>query len=144
MMSVELGGRQIRLCDCFAIRDDSVLTLHPDTGQIESISLAPATQPERAAIQAATAAPFGAEAAAEAGRKVKCQVLINPVSGSGKGLEIWASVKPFVQQCDHLVQFEVTETQRAGHAWTIGNEVDLSTVDAFIIVGGDGLMHEFV
>jgi len=39
---------------------------------------------------------------------------------------------------------EVTETQRAGHAWTIGNEVDLSTVDAFIIVGGDGLMHEFV
>merc|ERR1712166_394368 len=82
-MSVELGGRQIRLCDCFAIRDDSVLTLHPDTGQIESISLAPATQPERAAIQAATAAAMKKKKRRSGGAAVDAQPADRPTVVEG-------------------------------------------------------------
>lgn len=121
-----------------------VLTLNPDTKRFDSTSLEHITQSEREQIATIVGIPFGAASAMEKRRQIKCVVILNPVSGSGNAAAIWSSVSGFVDQMADAVQFEIIETQHAGHAWEIAHESDLLSMDCFLFVGGNSLIHEFV
>lgn len=70
-------------------------------------------------------------------------VFVNPVGGTGNALRIWERhTLPFLINAG--VNYELVVTERANHAKDIMSTTDLTTVDAVVIVGGDGLIFEVV
>lgn len=68
-------------------------------------------------------------------------VLINPASGSGKAPQIWAQAKALLD-CATGLRITERQTTRAGEAFDVAKELDLTTCDGIVIVSGDGLVHE--
>ncbi len=69
-------------------------------------------------------------------------IIVNPNSGGRKGLKVLERVKPILEEGGCTVK--VLETKYAGHAKVLANEEDLSEIDVFAPIGGDGTVHEVV
>ncbi|KAF0691774.1 Aste57867_17045 [Aphanomyces stellatus] len=74
--------------------------------------------------------------------KRKFLVLINPISGKGKGEKLFEKIEHLFAQAN----IEVTKvlTERAGHATELGKAFDHSVYDVLVVVGGDGIAYEVV
>ncbi|KAG6614371.1 putative sphingosine kinase [Phytophthora cinnamomi] len=70
-------------------------------------------------------------------------VLVNPVSGSGRALQIYENkVAPVLRFAN--VETEVKVMDHANHAMEIVMEVPLGVYDCVVAVGGDGSLYEIV
>ncbi|KAI9184652.1 hypothetical protein H9P43_003707 [Blastocladiella emersonii ATCC 22665] len=72
-------------------------------------------------------------------------VVVNPFSGRKRGKRVaQGTLLPLLQLSheDHTVL--VRETIGPNHAATIAQEIDINTHDGALLVGGDGIVHEFV
>ena len=70
-------------------------------------------------------------------------VLLNPFGGAGAAIRNWRLVEPLFQEAH--IDYELTETQHAGHAGEIvRDQISPGQFDAIITVSGDGLIHEIV
>lgn len=68
-------------------------------------------------------------------------IIVNPFSGEKKGTKLFENVvKPMLDSADVL--YEVTETQRPGHATELAKQLKLDEWSAIATVSGDGLLHE--
>ncbi|CAH0475175.1 unnamed protein product [Peronospora belbahrii] len=73
----------------------------------------------------------------------KFLVLVNPVSGPGRALQIYESrVAPVLQFAN--VETEVKIMERANHAMDIVMDLPLNVYDCVVAVGGDGSLYEIV
>ncbi len=70
------------------------------------------------------------------------QILINPNSGRQQASQIFERVRPLFTK-SHL-QFTVTETSSGEDTKNVVRELDLSTTDGLVIVGGDGTIHDAI
>ena len=69
-------------------------------------------------------------------------LVINPNSGKKRGLKIFKSIKPILD--DKKIKYDVIETKYSGHAIKVATELIIENYDGLIIVGGDGTFHEVV
>lgn len=67
---------------------------------------------------------------------------VNPQGGTKRGLGILEQVKPVFETSQ--VDLHIRETEYAGHAGNMINEMDLSGCDGFCLIGGDGTLHEVI
>ncbi len=67
---------------------------------------------------------------------------VNPQGGTKRGLGILEQVKPVFETSQ--VDLHIRETEYAGHAGDMINEMDLSGCDGFCLIGGDGTLHEVI
>ena len=67
---------------------------------------------------------------------------VNPQGGTKRGLGILEQVKPVFETSQ--VDLHIRETEYAGHAGDMINEMDLSRCDGFCLIGGDGTLHEVI
>ena len=67
---------------------------------------------------------------------------VNPHGGRKNGLTVLRQVKPIFDAAG--IDLTIFETEYAGHAREFIRDLDLSEVDGFCAVGGDGTMHEVV
>ncbi|GAA0352230.1 diacylglycerol/lipid kinase family protein [Bacillus horti] len=71
--------------------------------------------------------------------------IINPVAGSGKGSKVWELIKADLET--ENVYYRSFFTKHAGHAEDIAlqiAELHGERLEAIIVVGGDGTMHEVI
>ncbi|NQU68257.1 MAG: diacylglycerol kinase family lipid kinase [Candidatus Marinimicrobia bacterium] len=73
---------------------------------------------------------------------MKYYVLVNPHGGLKKGRRLLEQVKPIFQRAG----FELTiiDSTFAGHIRELAHQLDYTGYDGFIVIGGDGSMHEMV
>lgn len=70
--------------------------------------------------------------------------IVNPKSRTGKGLDIWKSVKKYLKE--HNISFKAVDTKYVGHATELAREVcslphrELNLV----VIGGDGTINEVI
>lgn len=69
-------------------------------------------------------------------------ILINPFSCAGRALKNWEYIKEILVH--FYLDFEVKETQFAGHAKDMMQNSDLSMYTGVVTVSGDGLIHEVI
>lgn len=67
---------------------------------------------------------------------------VNPHGGDQKGPAILRQVQPVFDAAG--IELSIYETEYAGHAQKIIQSVDLTDVDGFCTIGGDGTFHEVV
>ena len=72
----------------------------------------------------------------------KLQILINPNSGTQQASQIFEKVRPLFTKSN--LEFSVTETSSGEDTKNIVREMDLSTTDGIVIVGGDGTIHDAI
>ncbi|MEE9167750.1 MAG: diacylglycerol kinase family protein [Candidatus Neomarinimicrobiota bacterium] len=65
---------------------------------------------------------------------------VNPFGGKKKALEVLKRVTPVFESSG--AKLEIRETEYAGHAGDMINQIDFSDWDGFCLVGGDGTLHE--
>ena len=69
--------------------------------------------------------------------------IINPHSRSGRGQEIWESVKKYMDGCGP--EYEAYFTEKPGHASELAHRIAaLSIPCTMTVVGGDGTMNEVI
>lgn len=69
-------------------------------------------------------------------------MIVNPNSGGKKGIKLMNRTKPLLEAGGCTVTVEYTKY--AGHAKEIAQTRDLSEVDVFCPIGGDGTVHETI
>jgi len=69
-------------------------------------------------------------------------LIVNPAGGTKKGLDILDKVKPLFQEAN--AELTILNTDYAGHAKDLANELDYSGYDGLCAIGGDGTMFEMV
>jgi len=70
-------------------------------------------------------------------------IIINPNSGKKKSLDVFEkSLKPKLDQNNHTYIHQLTSHQN--HARELIENIDLSNIDAILVLGGDGTMHEVI
>lgn len=67
-------------------------------------------------------------------------LLINPVSGSGKALEIYKQLAPIL----NTENISKVIAEQVGHIYELAMSSNLKNFDSVILIGGDGTMHEFI
>eukprot|EP01128_Nolandella_sp_AFSM9_P002284 TRINITY_DN1265_c0_g1_i1.p1 TRINITY_DN1265_c0_g1~~TRINITY_DN1265_c0_g1_i1.p1 ORF type:complete len:347 (+),score=76.55 TRINITY_DN1265_c0_g1_i1:67-1107(+) len=72
----------------------------------------------------------------------KLLVIVNPVSGTGKGKTVWPAVKRLFLLAN--LPFEVQFTNKAGHATQIVSNLHAENYFGIVCVSGDGLLTEVV
>ncbi|TVU54952.1 MAG: diacylglycerol kinase [Arthrospira sp. PLM2.Bin9] len=72
----------------------------------------------------------------------RLEIFINPASGKGKSLQIFEQIKPILS--NHNTAFNVTFTSYAGDLKNCIENIDLSSIDGLVVVGGDGSIHEVI
>ena len=73
---------------------------------------------------------------------MKVCFIINPNSGKKKGLKIFESIRPILNE--NKINYELIETKEIGHAISISNKLKIEDYDGLIMIGGDGTFHEIV
>ena len=73
---------------------------------------------------------------------MKFILTVNPHCGKKQGHSILKNIEPVFNAKN--VELYIVETNYAGHAKEIANQIDLNTYDAFIAIGGDGTLLEVV
>ena len=69
-------------------------------------------------------------------------VVVNPRGGTRRGPAVLEHVRPLFAAADATLDVHVTK--HAGHAAELARSLDLTGVDGFCVVGGDGTIHEAV
>ncbi len=69
-------------------------------------------------------------------------LIVNPVGGNKKGLEILENIKPVFKEAG--AELEIKQTRYAGHGRMLINSLNFDEYDGFCAIGGDGTMHEVV
>lgn len=72
----------------------------------------------------------------------KMVMIVNPHGGLRKGRRLLEKVQPVFDTAG--VTLEIHETQWAGHARELARELDLTGLDGFCAIGGDGTLHELM
>lgn len=74
-------------------------------------------------------------------------VIVNPASKSGRGIKIWAQIRPVLDA--GAIEYKVFFSQEAGHVARLVNELSASLLKSasnnvlkLIILGGDGTLNE--
>ncbi|XP_061433018.1 sphingosine kinase 2-like isoform X1 [Lethenteron reissneri] len=76
-------------------------------------------------------------------RRRRLLILVNPFSGTKKAqLRCQRILHPMMEEAD--MQHHTIITERAGHASTLVQQMDLSEWDGIVIVSGDGLLFEVI
>ena len=76
-------------------------------------------------------------------KPVRILVLVNPVSGSGSAVNIFN--KEILQILkDSQCEVKTVITERANQAKELVHQLDPTTVDMILSVGGDGLFYEII
>lgn len=68
--------------------------------------------------------------------------VVNPVSGSHKGVEIYESIKYQFEKRGIICHARITDYEN--HAYELTNTFNIKSFDAIIAIGGDGTMHEVI
>lgn len=68
--------------------------------------------------------------------------IINPKSGSNRGLQIFQEYKPILDKS--YPHHSVTVTRYAGHAYNVIKELNDDRIKGIIVIGGDGTIHEVI
>ncbi len=71
---------------------------------------------------------------------MKFILTINPHGGTKQGIQLLKKVKPIFDA--EGAELFIIETTFAGHAKELANQLNLSSYDGFIGIGGDGTLHE--
>ena len=81
------------------------------------------------------------ECAGHARSRKGVMVVVNPVSGAGRGLR---AARELLGPCLEAsgAKHDVTVTREPGEAKTIAASLDIDAYDTLVVVGGDGTMHE--
>ncbi|GEN33693.1 diacylglycerol/lipid kinase family protein [Aneurinibacillus danicus] len=67
--------------------------------------------------------------------------IVNPVSGNGRGKKIWSQLESVLEE--RQIVYTVHFTKGPKHATFLAKEIlKVSKVEAVIVVGGDGTLHE--
>lgn len=74
-------------------------------------------------------------------RSRRVLIIINPNSGSKKGVKAWSSVVEPILKAS-TAKYQVIFTTYSGHAGELAEKLDLDSVDVVSCVSGDGLVHE--
>ncbi len=69
-------------------------------------------------------------------------MIINPVSGAGKGLALGQAAAGVLIEKGHSVS--LIPTERAGHAAELCDGQEFAGADAVLVAGGDGTLHEVI
>ncbi|MCH7916805.1 MAG: diacylglycerol kinase family lipid kinase [Planctomycetes bacterium] len=69
-------------------------------------------------------------------------IILNPYGGGRRGRAVLAQVLPLFQSAG--VDVTLSETTHPGHATSIVQELTLGGLDAIVVIGGDGTLHEVV
>lgn len=69
-------------------------------------------------------------------------ILLNPVSGRKQAWHIFQTIRPVLEQA-HL-HLTVIETQGEKRTQIMITTMELSTIDGFVIIGGDGTIHDTI
>ncbi|NMH75376.1 diacylglycerol kinase family lipid kinase [Bacillus sp. RO2] len=69
-------------------------------------------------------------------------IIVNKLAGNGKGLRMWRETEKLLQE--KSLPYQVSFTQHAGHAGELLENIDENLVQAVVVVGGDGTIHEVV
>jgi diacylglycerol kinase (ATP) len=70
-------------------------------------------------------------------------VIVNPVSGSGKGLKVWKQVAGYLTKAS--ISYNIKFTIETGHASKIFDEYLKQTdIEKILVVGGDGTISEAI
>ncbi len=72
----------------------------------------------------------------------RCQVIVNPRGGRGRGIAILEQVRPVFAEAGW--DLAVSITQYAGHVRELARTLALEGYDALCVLGGDGTVHEVV
>lgn len=75
-------------------------------------------------------------------RKRKVLAFINPISGKGFSLQIWAKAKTYLLQAN--LDIDEIITQRFKEAYEYMLTVDPEKYDTFVTCSGDGIIHEII
>ena len=70
----------------------------------------------------------------------KMLMLVNPHCGVRKGRKLLEKVQPVFDAAE--VTLQIMETEFAGHAQEIARDIDLTGLEGFCAIGGDGTLHE--
>lgn len=70
----------------------------------------------------------------------KISVIVNPLSGRGRGLKKAEEIKQFLKA--NNIQAEFYETRYSKHAVVIGSQCSERGDDLLAVIGGDGTVHE--
>lgn len=73
---------------------------------------------------------------------MKYYVLVNPHGGLKKGKRLLEQVKPVFTHAGFGLN--IIDSTFAGHIRELANQLDYTDYDGFIVIGGDGSMHEIV
>ena len=73
---------------------------------------------------------------------MKFILTINPHGGTKQGIQLLNKVKPVFDA--EGAELFIIETTFAGHAKELANQLNLSSYDGFIGIGGDGTLHEII
>jgi sphingosine kinase len=78
-----------------------------------------------------------------ANRPRRFMVFVNPVSGQGRSVSIWKyEVEPMLLQAG--IEVKLVVTQYANHAKDIMEDIDPSSFECILAIGGDGMLFEIV
>ena len=72
----------------------------------------------------------------------KYYLLVNPIGGHKRGLEIYEKVKHIFSSAG--TNITVLHTEYAGHAFDFANTLDFVGYDGLCAIGGDGTMYELI
>ncbi len=72
----------------------------------------------------------------------RLQILINPNSGRQQASQIFERVRPLFDRSN--LEYTVTQTSSGEDTKNKVREMDLSTIDGLVVVGGDGTIHDVI
>jgi sphingosine kinase len=72
----------------------------------------------------------------------RLQILLNPNSGRQKASQIFELVRPMLDRSN--LEYTVTQTSSGEDTKNQVKDIDLSTIDGLVIVGGDGTIHDAI
>ena len=72
----------------------------------------------------------------------KYYLIVNPAGGTKKGLKILEMVSPIFDKSG--VHLDVLQTEYAGHAGELANNLDFSGYNGLCAIGGDGTLFEII
>ena len=73
---------------------------------------------------------------------IKYYLIVNPAGGTKKGLKILEMVSPIFDKSG--VHLDVLQTEYAGHAGELANNLDFSGYNGLCAIGGDGTLFEII
>ncbi|KAF4670197.1 Sphingosine kinase 2 [Perkinsus chesapeaki] len=84
------------------------------------------------------------DSGSECPTKTRVLVIINPISGKGKAMDMYTSIaKPLFELCQDRFMIEEVVTESAEHTKQVAME-SADKFDTFVFCGGDGLVHDFL